>query len=981
MEHSDFRRYFDYLEICKPAATQNKQEGYTARMSGAASYWVAHESAGGMMPLNRISSTFEYNPRFELRSGPSQGTGNDPIILTVYQPDPRYSSCVSLRDNKQAVEPMMDIFVYTRDDSDPAWTLKTQLYGGPQGDRFSTVCLPRKKRYEIIVAAKEPGMQGAFTITASGEGSVLSSCTAKKPDSATASIMVAKRKERWVYDRNLTSAKVKRQVGFLPALPAVIPLFPFLQVATFAVLGGTGLYGMGGSGDVDFFYFPQNLSLQIGRPLNLSHSSFGQLHSGSVSYTVHPLLPRGLVLNNSSGIITGSPLETSNGFSFWNISVKNISGRMLASTSIRLQVLREPITYDPSLLLLTINTSVSLAPVFQCEAFGLAFTIYPALPDGLSMNSDGLISGIPKSVSFSQTYNITAVNSYTQYVAAIRIEVKRNETEDRIEAARVAALERELLRRRAVEEMHYSDSDLNSFNIRHGHMERLPLFTYFAGRRISPVLKIIGSNYSGKLQFKADSLPDGLVLNRSDGAIYGSPKAHSVAQIWNISVFHGEEFLTYLRLRMQIIDPRKVRLNQKSFSLGRGDVIHVPILPDVDCSNVQLDINPGLPSDIQLKKGGQCHLTGEAAIVSDKTQYSVDLNWTSGSLSLFFSLEVVERLEPLIYAQGSRAYFVGERVTKEYPTNYFGKKGFNFVVEPKLPRGLGLDKDTGALYGSARSSSNLTNYTITVSDKAGHSRNCVLNVEVIGHNGIQFTYGSPHFNLAVNNSVRIPVSVKASLRRLFDNATFDSFPPLPLGMKLGAGGAIEGIPLFHQNSHPYIIRMSHPLIPDSSRVASLFPDGHGQVHTQVNLAILDGIKYVCYESLDSRYTVGKLIKENKPYVNDFSGNLKFSIDPKLPAGLDIEKESGIISGIPTASLVQTIFKVTAEDIFKRKATVLLRVKIDLKGALESKKGKQDLEFPSKCQKDVFKYMNPPDDNFFIASAMSTSFKSARRYVF
>ena len=61
--------------------------------------------------------------------------------------------------------------------------------------------------------------------------------------------------------------------------------------------------------------------------------------------------------------------------------------------------------------------------------------------------------------------------------------------------------------------------------------------------------------------------------------------------------------------------------------------------------------------------------------------------------------------------------------------------------------------------------------------------------------------------------------------------------------------------------------------------------------------------------------------------------------------------------------------------------MLLRVKIDLKGALESKKGKQDLEFPSKCQKDVFKYMNPPDDNFFIASAMSTSFKSARRYVF
>jgi hypothetical protein len=83
---------------------------------------VARKSAGGNADHWKGSkvSAFEYNPKFEIRSL------EKPMLITVYQPDTRDSSCPCLENQdshqvSKSVEPMMDIFVYVRDDSCPNW--------------------------------------------------------------------------------------------------------------------------------------------------------------------------------------------------------------------------------------------------------------------------------------------------------------------------------------------------------------------------------------------------------------------------------------------------------------------------------------------------------------------------------------------------------------------------------------------------------------------------------------------------------------------------------------------------------------------------------------------------------------------------------------------------------------------------------------------------------------------------------------------
>ena len=266
MEHSDFRKFFDYLQICKPTSTlRSHGPRRVVRVSGVASYWVARKSAGGnaehwnLMDSKVSESVFECNPKFELRSL------GEPVLITVYQPDTRYSS--KNLDSQQISktvepEPMMDIFVYVRDDSYPNWKLEMQLYGGPQGDRSCACTLLEKKRYEIMVTTKDPGVQGPFSITATGEGCLLTPCNAETPLPSISKLMIAESRERWTYDSKLKSKKQKRLEGFAPVVAvaaaasgstsSLLTLF-----AALTILGGGSLYGGGGLGPLEFSYSPQ----------------------------------------------------------------------------------------------------------------------------------------------------------------------------------------------------------------------------------------------------------------------------------------------------------------------------------------------------------------------------------------------------------------------------------------------------------------------------------------------------------------------------------------------------------------------------------------------------------------------------------------------------------------------------------------------------------------------------------------------------
>jgi hypothetical protein len=64
-------------------------------------------------------------------------------------------------------------------------------------------------------------------------------------------------------------------------------------------------------------------------------------------------------------------------------------------------------------------------------------------------------------------------------------------------------------------------------------------------------------------------------------------------------------------------------------------------------------------------------------------------------------------------------------------------------------------------------------------------------------------------------------------------------------------------------------------------------------------------------------TVGFNISNQTPVVSSRDGALTYSISPSLPSGLSLNTSTGVISGMPMATLSSTTYTVTVTDIFNQ----------------------------------------------------------------
>ena len=95
------------------------------------------------------------------------------------------------------------------------------------------------------------------------------------------------------------------------------------------------------------------------------------------------------------------------------------------SISIEISVIQGPpvILYAPTSHTFYENVTISLHPHIS-QGMGLVWTVSPALPSGLSINSStGVISGTPNSLSSPQQYTVTATNSIGSDQATLTIQV------------------------------------------------------------------------------------------------------------------------------------------------------------------------------------------------------------------------------------------------------------------------------------------------------------------------------------------------------------------------------------------------------------------------------------------------------------------------------------------------------------------------------------------------------------------------------
>ena len=218
-----------------------------------------------------------------------------------------------------------------------------------------------------------------------------------------------------------------------------------------------------------------------------NYPSVGAGGSG-VTYTISPVLPAGLTLNSTSGLISGTTSALS-AVQSYTVTGTNSSSTTLNSISISVvpPSAGAPTSFHYSsatlvyILGMPIPNSIPITSGGTPTTYSITGT--GAFPVGLTLNSStGVISGTPTSTVTSTSYTVTASNSSGKANAAITITV----------AAKTAY------------------STING--------------SYIVGLGISPN-NFSPANLTGATYSVSPSLPNGLSLNASTGVISGIPSS------------------------------------------------------------------------------------------------------------------------------------------------------------------------------------------------------------------------------------------------------------------------------------------------------------------------------------------------------------------------------------------------------------------------------------------------------------------------
>ena len=268
----------------------------------------------------------------------------------------------------------------------------------------------------------------------------------------------------------------------------------------------------------------------------------------------------------------------------------------------------------------------------------------------------------------------------------------------------------------------------------------------------------------------------------------------------------------------------------------------------------------------------------------------------------------------LTESNASVVYGQGTEIVPERPTNSGGAIT-QCSVSPPLPPGLVLNPQTCEISGTPTAVTNDMVYTITAGN-AGGSDSTRLEIEVKDTAIAPENLGYP--DSSVVYVVNQPITPNAPITTGGEITQYSVSPALPSGLSLDAQtGVITGTPATVAAPAVYTVTGSNSV--DS-------------VQTQLSIKVGPQIvapTSLTYSDLVPVYIVGVPIVYDEPQAS--GGEItQFSVSPPLPAGLSIDTQTGVISGLPTTAGEPVTYTVTGSN---RAGSVTAQITIDVNNAV------------------------------------------------
>lgn len=516
----------------------------------------------------------------------------------------------------------------------------------------------------------------------------------------------------------------------------------------------------------------------------------------------------------------------------------------------------------------------------ECPAIDVVFSISPALPEGLALNAaTGEIRGaLPMGQEMDEaTYTVTATNDKGQASTEICFSVKPPAPESITYPGETSV---------------YTSNAVNwAPTVSGGHPKEWT---------VSP------------------ELPDGLYLDKHTGVISGVPMQEVAAADYTVTAANSSGACTAaVHFGVQVAPPVSLTYPDAEKEYPFGSVVR--LVPKIDFHadkekpsgwsavrdkamplamrrtttastvklNVAFSIEPELPDGLMLSTVTGV-IMGQPSSPGPEVTYTITARNSSGEatceLAMGFPLTAPSDLS---YPDAEEAYFTGQPMSLAPEVQGMVSE---WSVEPALPAGLVLDACTGSIDGTPTEVTPAGSWTVTAKNPEGETT-ASLEFAVRRAPPAGLAYPSACEEYPLLRAVCIQPTVAGEVDE------YSITPDLPPGMSLDAKtGAITGTPTEVSTMSEYTITAKNETGETDAKLAFSV-----KVMPPADLS---------YPGLDDNYDVGEdMVLEPEVY----GGASSWSVEPALPEGMNLDPETGRISGAPKTTAKEASYVVTASN--------------------------------------------------------------------
>jgi hypothetical protein len=633
----------------------------------------------------------------------------------------------------------------------------------------------------------------------------------------------------------------------------------------------------------------QTVNGTVGTAITATTAFTATNFTGDVVYSLDSRLPPGLSLDTDTGVISGTPTEAQSATTY-TVTGEDRSGNS-ATATVSITVAAVPAALSPASQTVngTVGTAITATTAFTATNFtgDVVYSLDSRLPPGLSLDTDtGVISGTPTEAQSATTYTVTGEDrSGNSATATVSITV----------AAVPAALSP-------------ASQTVNGT----------------VGTAITATTAFTATNFTGDVVYSLDSrLPPGLSLDTDTGVISGTPTEAQSATTYTVTGEDrsGNSATATVSITVAAVPAALSPASQTvNGTVGTAITATTAFTATNFTGDVVYSLDSRLPPGLSLDTDTGV-ISGTPTEAQSATTYTVTGEDRSGN-SATATVSITVAAVPAALSPASQTVngTVGTAITATTAftaTNFTGDVVYS--LDSRLPPGLSLDTDTGVISGTPTEAQSATTYTVTGEDRSGNSATATVSITVAAVPAA-LSPASQTVNGTVGTAITATTAFTAT--NFTGDVVYSLDSRLPPGLSLDTDtGVISGTPTEAQSATTYTVtgedRSGNSATATVSITVAAVPAALSPASQTVN------------------GTVGTAITATTAFTaTNFTGDVVYSLDSRLPPGLSLDTDTGVISGTPTEAQSATTYTVTGEDRSGNSATATVSITVAAVPAVE-----------------------------------------------